>query len=106
MPILRLGRTRLYLVILLLATGCAKKAATPAFDPTSLPTKASRRVTLREVQPILTAKCTACHNPGGMDEGVPVGGLVLLNGSAASNLVNVPSLESKLVRVAPGDLAR
>jgi len=91
---------------ILVLAGCSKQPALPEFDASSLPTKASRRVTLKEVQPIFSTKCAACHNPTGMDEGVPVGGLVLVNGASGPNLVNARSTESKLMRVHPGDLAK
>ena len=96
----------LFVGLMFLLAGCAPKATGPTFDPSSVPTKASRRVTLKEVEPIFSTKCAACHNPMGMDEGVAVGGLVLVHGSAAANLVNAKSTESKLLRVHPGDLAK
>lgn len=86
--------------------GCSRPAAAPEPVTPPVSTKASRRVTLKEVQPIFTAKCTACHNPNGMDEGVPAASLVLLDGRAIENLVRVPSIESKLPRLTPGDLSR
>lgn len=50
------------------------------------------------VQPILNANCVACHQDAAQAQG-----LSLQRTSALANLLGVPSQESKLVRIAPGD---
>lgn len=105
-PINRTALAYLSIFFIMFFDGCSRKTDAPSLDASSIPTKATRRVTLKEVQPIFSTKCIACHNPNGMDEGVPMGGLVLLGGRSAENLINAPSIESPLVRVSPGDLAK
>lgn len=53
---------------------------------------------VREIQPILDSQCIFCHQSGATQAG-----LNLEPGAAYKNLVNVPSTESHLLRVAPGD---
>ncbi|HLY54085.1 MAG TPA: hypothetical protein VKS60_00925 [Stellaceae bacterium] len=52
----------------------------------------------RDIAPVLQARCAVCHLTG--DE--PPGGLALYAKAAYGRLVNVPSKESKLLRVKPG----
>lgn len=50
-----------------------------------------------DLQPILNSRCVVCHVTGAENAG-----LNLSRAVARKNLVDVPSTESKLVRVAPG----
>jgi mono/diheme cytochrome c family protein len=50
------------------------------------------------VQSIFTNHCIECHSGPNAPEG-----LVLTSGQARANLVNVPSIQSDLLRVEPGD---
>jgi mono/diheme cytochrome c family protein len=86
--------------------GCSRKPAIPPFDPSTVQKTASRRVTLKEVQVIFSTRCIACHAQGATEDGSPMGGMILTSGKAASQLINVQSIESPLVRVYPGDLAK
>jgi mono/diheme cytochrome c family protein len=52
----------------------------------------------KDIQPIFDANCVICHQGGAY---APAG-LSLQSGAAYSNLVNVKSTESPLMRVAPG----
>jgi mono/diheme cytochrome c family protein len=54
------------------------------------------------IQPIFNANCVVCHQIN-LDVNQPQGGLSLEADNAYQNLVNVPSLESPLLRVAPGE---
>lgn len=86
--------------------GCSRPAPEVAAASVAVSKTPTRRVSLKEVQPIFNTKCTACHNPNGMDDGVPAASLVLLDGRAAENLIKVKSIESPLLRLSPGDPAR
>src|ERR1700748_3302664 len=90
------------MISITLTVGCSRKVAEPSAAELADQQKPSRRVTLKEVQPIFSRNCIACHNPSGMDTGVPLGNLILLEGQAADGLINVHSIESPLVRVFPG----
>jgi hypothetical protein len=107
---LKFGRaifmTSLAILSLSALTDCSKAPKLPPFDASTVPKTPSRRVTLKDVQPIFSTRCIACHAPGAMEDGSPMGGMVLTEGKAASQLINVQSFESPLVRVYPGDLAK
>ncbi len=60
--------------------------------------KSAFRIT---VQPILNAKCVACHQ-----DAAPGGGLSLQRTSAPGSLLSVPSQESRMALVTPGDPLR
>lgn len=51
----------------------------------------------KEVQPILTARCVACHVTGAENAG-----LNLQRSIARANLVGIPSTEAPIARVEPG----
>ncbi len=51
----------------------------------------------RDIAPLLNARCASCHLTGQED-----GNLALHPGAAWASLVNVPSVESSLMRVKPG----
>lgn len=69
-----------------LLAGCAR----PAAEVVSFST---------QVQPIFTDSCATCHL-----EGAAPTGLVLSAGTAYENMVGVPSVQSELMRVKPGDV--
>ena len=85
--------------MVLFTIGCGREAVVTARRT------ASRQVSFQhEVQPIFTKRCTACHQPGAYEDGTAMGALVLSEGKSASQLIGFRSIESKLPRVAPGDL--
>lgn len=51
----------------------------------------------RDIAPLLNARCASCHLTGQEE-----GNMALHAGGAYTSLVNVPSVESKLLRVKPG----
>ena len=85
-----------------LVAGCSRDSATAV--PPARKT-ATRAVSFsREVQPIFSKRCIACHAPGAYEDGTAMGALVLSEGKSAAQLVGFKSIESPLPRVAPGDL--
>jgi hypothetical protein len=92
----------LFALVSVLAAGCSRDsvAAMPAAKRTP-----TREVSFKdEIQPIFSKRCIACHAPGAYEDGTAMGGLVLSSGRSAAQLVGFKSIESKLPRVAPGDL--
>ena len=82
--------------------GCARASAA---SPPAVQRVATREVSFKdEIQPIFSKRCIACHAPGAYEDGTAMGGLVLSSGRSAGQLVGTKSIESKLPRVAPGDL--
>ncbi|MBI4301219.1 MAG: hypothetical protein HY664_01255 [Chloroflexi bacterium] len=53
---------------------------------------------VQDIQPIFGSRCVFCHQTGASQAGLNVG-----LGLAYKSLVKVPSTESRLLRVAPGD---
>lgn len=104
------GVATLLAALALLTTGCGRDSAAAASPAATLavatPARApSREVSfIREVQPIFSKRCIACHVPGAYEDGSAMGGLVLSEGKSVAQLVGHKSIESKLPRVAPGDL--
>jgi mono/diheme cytochrome c family protein len=80
----------------------ATSGASARRDPTAVSTQsrshAARPSSFRtDVQPIFTTSCVMCHQ-----DSVAMGGLSLQPSSARAMLVNVASVDSPLMRVAPG----
>src|SRR3954465_15331742 len=89
--------------VIITAAGCSRRSAAAELPPAR--TTPSRPVSFRrEIQPIFSQRCIACHAPGAYEDGTAMGTLVLSEGKSAAQLVNYKSLESPLARVAPGDL--
>ena len=51
----------------------------------------------RDIAPVLQDRCATCHLTG-----QEAGNMALHSGGAYASMVNVPSIESKLLRVKPG----
>ncbi len=81
---------------------CSKKPVSSSEGPLEL-TAAGKIQFEKKIQPIFTLHCIACHAPGANEDGSAMGGMILATGKAAANLVGVKSIESSLMRVAPGD---
>jgi hypothetical protein len=92
--------TLLTLMTLILIFGvfaCSSSGgSTPTPSSTSTPSVSGVSFS-KDVQPIFGSSCAICHQGS-----TPPGGLSLELGSAYTNLVNVKSTESALMRVAPG----
>jgi hypothetical protein len=74
------------------AAASTPAAATPASGTTTTAVSFSR-----DLVPVLKSSCATCHLTGS-----EAGNLALHPGAAYKNLVNVPSIESKWLRVKPG----
>lgn len=77
-------RTSLFAASIVLACGTAAAADAPVSYKT-------------QIQPLLNAQCVFCHVTGAENGGLNLGGKAAYKG-----LVDAPSTESKLLRVAPG----
>jgi len=83
------------LLLGLLTLGLLAACASGSVTPTA--TNATGVSLQYDIQPIFNTNCVLCHQGDS-----PPAGLSLEQGKAYSNLVNVPSTESQLMRVAPG----
>jgi hypothetical protein len=79
---------------ILLLSGC--KSTTTSTSSSTTNSTGGTSFT-RDIQPIFTDNCVVCHQGSN-----PPGGLSLEPGKAYGNLVNKPSTESSLMKVAPG----
>lgn len=78
--------------LFVLSIGCEDRGVEP-------PQQAEEPVSFSDdIQPILSARCLACHSPGGV-----ASFLQLTDDQSYSNLVNQPALFSEGKRVEPGD---
>jgi hypothetical protein len=83
------------LLFLTVMTACGSNNTTPTGTTTT-----TGGVSLKNsIQPIFNDKCVACHQGA---SSISPGGLSLEPNVAYSNLVNVKSTESALMRVSPG----
>lgn len=82
--------------ILLSAAGCSSSSSSSTTSTTTSPAQSGVSFS-KDVQPIFNNNCVVCHQ----GTNGPAG-LSLASGAAYSNLVNVKSSESSLMRVAPG----
>lgn len=86
------------MLIILLLVGVLAAGAGCASSPGSQPPSNTSGVSFaRDIQSIFNANCVVCH------QGKGPAGLSLQSDMAYNNLVNVPSSESPLMRIAPGD---
>jgi len=91
-PAARPGRAiSIYLAVCLLAAACGGSSSPTA--PSSGP---SLTATFSSIQTVVfQQRCVSCHNGGQAPD--------LRAGAAYANLVNAPSAETAMLRVAPGD---
>ncbi len=82
---------------LILTAAAALLAATVAVGQTAIKKPTSGVSYSRDIQPIFDENCAACHQTGSAEQG-----LVLAGDKAFQGIVRVPSKESKLDLVSPG----
>ncbi len=82
---------------LILTVAAALFAATVAVGQTGIKSPTGSVSYRRDIQPIFDENCVACHQTGSAEQG-----LVLEGDKAFQGIVRVPSKESKLALVSPG----
>jgi mono/diheme cytochrome c family protein len=87
------------LVVALVAAGCGGSASPTTPSPAPTATAPSIEATLSSIQThVFSARCATCHAGT-----APEGGLRLVAGQSYANLVNVPSTQRQMMRVAPNN---